>query len=220
MFFLPLFVNALGNLVCLNRLETWLVCLKDLDMKRIDKTKIQKLIDKLDKDKAVSLRDIVLNLGEDGLSRYNSLWDKELECRKYFEIKPTHIKDYDDTVKKADFANNKKQLNTKHPKPTKLYESAVELHNKIVSNDEALAQWFDRAVNEVTADTVGIARLVTSRSEFKRTVGNAGAVSKDAIKRIVLTDALNRTELKEMAFAESDDGKKLKSMLDKLKCED
>ena len=143
-----------------------------------------------------------------------------IECRKYFEIKPTHIKDYDDTVKKADFANNKIQFNTKHPKPTKLYESAVELHNKIVSNDEALAQWFDRAVNEVTADTVGIARLVTSRSEFKRTVGNAGAVSKDAIKRIVLTDALNRIELKEMAFAESDDGKKLKSMLDKLKCED
>ena len=182
-------------------------------MKRIDKTKIQKLIAKLDKGKAVSLRDIMLNLGEDGLSRYNSLWDKELERRKYFEIKPTHIKDYDDIIKKADFANNKLQFNTKHPKPTKLYENAIELHKQIVAADEALAQWFDRDVNVAIADAEGIARLVTSRSEFQRTSGNADAVSKEAIKRVVLTDTLNKIMAEEKTFSESVDGVKLKRML-------
>lgn len=182
-------------------------------MKRIDKTKLQKLIAKLDNGKVVSLRDIELNLGLDELNKYNSLWNEELERRKYFEVKPKLIKDYDDLIKKADFANNKLQPNTKHPKPTKLYECAVELHRQIVNADKALEQWFDRALSEVTADVDGIARLVTSRSELKLTSGSAEAISKEAIKRIVLTDALKKIEVEEKAFSESDDGKMLKSKL-------
>jgi hypothetical protein len=188
-------------------------------MKRINKTKLQKLIAKLNSGIVVSLRDLELNLGLDALNRYNSLWNEELERRKYFEVKPKLIKDYDDLIKKADFANNKLQPNTKHPKPAKLYESAVELHKQIVNTDKALAQWFDRAVNEVTADVEGIARLVTSRSELKRTSGSAEAISKEAIKRIVLIDALNKIEAEEKAFSESEDGRTLKQKLDKLKCE-
>ena len=148
-------------------------------MKRIDKTKLQKLIAKLDSGKVVSLRDIELNLGLVWLDRYNSLWNEELERRKYFEIKPKLIKDYDDLIKKADFANNKIQPNTKHPKPTKLHESAIELHEQILNADIALGQWFDRAFSEATADVEGVARLVTSRSELKRTSGNAEAISKE-----------------------------------------
>ncbi|CAN4273784.1 hypothetical protein MCEMSEM29_01368 [Methylophilaceae bacterium] len=182
-------------------------------MKRIDKTKLQKLIAKLDNGKVVSLRDIELNLGLEWLDRYNSLWNEELERRKYFEIKPKLIKDYDDLIKKADFANNKLQPNTKHPKPTKLYESAIELHKQIVNADIALGQWFDRAFSEATADVEGIARLVTSRSELKRTSGSAEAISKESIKRTVLADAINKIEAEENAFSESDDGKKLKSKL-------
>lgn len=186
-------------------------------MKRIDKTKLQKLIAKLDSGKVVSLRDIELNLGLEGLVRYNSLWNKELGRRKYFEVKPKLIKEYDDLIKKADFANNKLQPNTKHPKPTKLYESAVELHKQIVDIDTKQAQWFDRAVSEGTADVEGIARLVTSRSELKRTSGSAEAISKEAIKRSVLTDVLNNIEAEEKAFSDSDDGKKLKRLLAELK---
>lgn len=182
-------------------------------MQLLNKTKLEKLIAKLDAGKAVSLRDIEFNLGEEGLNAYNTLWAAELERRKYFDIKPKLIKDYDDLIKKADFANNKLQPNSKHPKPTKLYESAVELHRQIVNADKALEQWFDRIVSEVTADVEGIARLVTSRSELKRTSGRAEAISKEAIKRVVLTEALNNIEAKEKAFSESDDGKKLKSKL-------
>lgn len=182
-------------------------------MKRIDKTKLQKLIAKLDSGKVVSLRDIELNLGLEGLDRYNSLWAKELERRKYFDVKPKLIKDYDDLIKKADFANNKLQPNTKHPKPTKLYESAVELHKQIVDIDTTQAQWFDRAFSGVTANVAGIARLVTSRSELKRTSGSAEAISKEAIKRVVLTDALNKIEVEEKMFSDSDDGKELKRKL-------
>jgi hypothetical protein len=182
-------------------------------MKRIDKTKLEKLLTKLDSGKVVSLRDIELNLGLEGLDRYNSLWAKELERRKYFDVKPKQIKDYDELIKKADFANNKLQPNTKHPKPTKLYESAVELHSQIVNADKTLGQWFDREFSEVTADVEGIARLVTSRSELKRTSGSAEVISKEAIKRIVLTDALNKIEAEEQMFSDSDEGKKLKSKL-------
>lgn len=187
--------------------------LEGFDMKRIDKTKLQKLLDKLEAGKALSLRDIELNLGVDGLDRYNSLWAKELERRNYFKVKPKLIKDYDELVKKADFANNKVQPNTKHPKPTKLYETATELHKQIVDVDITQAQWFDRAVSEVTADVKGIARLVTSRSELKHTSGNAEAVSKEAIKRIVLTDSLNKIEAEEKAFSESEIGIKQKLLL-------
>ena len=185
-------------------------------MKRINKTKLQKLIAKLNSGKVVSLRDLELNLGLDALNRYNSLWNEELERRKYFEAKPKLIKDYDDLIKKADFANNKLQPNTKHPKPTKLYESAVELHSQIVNADTALGQWFDRAFTEAKADVEEIARLVTSRSELKRTSGSAEAISKEAIKRIVLTDALNKIEVDEKAFSESDERKMLKQKLANL----
>ena len=126
-------------------------------MKRINKAKLQKLIAKLDNGKVVSLRDIELNLGLEWLDRYNSLWNEELERRKYFEVKPKLIKDYDDLIKKADFANNKLQPNTKHPKPTKLYESAVELHKQIIDIDTTQVQWFDRAFSEATVDVLGVA---------------------------------------------------------------
>ena len=56
-----------------------------------------------------------------------------------------------------------------------------------------------------------MARLVTSRTELKRT--SAETISKEDIKHIVLTDALNKIKAEEQAFSESEDGKKLKRML-------
>jgi hypothetical protein len=186
-------------------------------MKVVNKTKLEKLIAKLDAGKDVSLRDLQFNLGIEGLNKYNTLWASELERRKFFETKPKLIQEYDELVKQADFANNKYQPNTKHSSPTKHYQAAIELQTKIVGFDTALAQWFDRELSEVTTDVKGLARLVTSRSEFKLTSGNAEAVSKEAIKRSVLTDAVNKIEVEEKAFSESEDGKKLKLMLAKLK---
>ena len=186
-------------------------------MRQPDKTKLEKLIAKLDNGKAVSLRDIQFNLGADGLNKYNKLWNAELEKRKFFEVKPTHIKNYDALVKKADFANNKYQPNTKYPKPTKHYQKCIDLHKSIVEADTALAQWFDRAASEVTADVLGVARLVTSRSELKRTSGNAQAESKEDVKLNILKDAVNIIEADEKAFSESKNGVKLKALLEKLK---
>lgn len=184
-------------------------------MRQLNKTKLEKLITKLDAGKAVSLRDIGCNLGKEGLNAYNTLWAVEQERRKFFEIKPDLIKQYDELVKQADFANNKYQPNTKHPKPTKHYQSAIDLHANIVETDAVMADWLDRTVSEATASAEGVARLVTSRSELKRTV--AEAISKEAIKRRLLVEAVNKIEAEQQAFAESDDGKKLKQMLAKLK---
>ncbi|MDP3308196.1 hypothetical protein [Methylotenera sp.] len=183
-------------------------------MHQLNKTKLEKLIAKLDAGKAVSLRDIEFNLGEEGLNEYNALWAAELERRELFEIKPELIKQYDELVKQADFANNKYQPNTKHPKPTQHYKAAIDLHAKIVDTDATLANWFDRTVDVVTADVEGVARLVTSRSELKRT--GVEAISKEAIKHSLLVKAVNKIEAEQRAFTESEDGKKLKRKLANL----
>jgi len=184
-------------------------------MRQLDKTKLEKLIAKLDAGKAVSLRDIEFNLGEEGLNAYNTLWAAELERREFFEVKPDLIKQYDELVKQADFANNKYQPNTKHPKPTKHYQKCIDLQKSIVETDTALADWFDRQASETTADVLGVARLITSRSELKRT--SAFTVTKETIKRTLLTEAVNKIEAEQKAFSTSEDGKKLKRMLAELK---
>ncbi len=184
-------------------------------MNYTNKTKLEKLITKLDNGEAVSLRDIQFNLGIDGLNKYNRLWDAEQARRKFFEVKPKLIQDYDALVKEADFANNKYQPNTKHPKPTQHYQKCIDLHKQIANTDTALAEWFDRQANEATADVLGVARLLTSRSELKRT--SAFAVTKETIKRTLLTEAVNKIEAEQKAFSESVDGKKLKRMFAELK---
>ncbi len=183
-------------------------------MNYTNKTKLEKLITKLDNGEAVSLRDIKFNLGAEGLNNYNKLWDAELERRKFFEFKPAQIQNYDALVKEADFANNKHQPNTKHPKPTKHFQLCIDLQKDIVEADTTLAQWFDRQASEATADVLGVARLVTSRSELKRT--SAFTVTKETIKRTLLTEAVNKIEAEAKAFSESADGTKLKGMLAKL----
>jgi hypothetical protein len=183
-------------------------------MRQLNKAKLEKLIAKLDNGKAVSLRDIQFNLGLDGLNKYNALWGAEQAKRKFFEVKPKLIHDYDALVKEADFANNKYQPNTKHPKPTKHYQKAIELQTKIVKADASLADWFDRAASETRADVEGVARLVTSRSGLKRTVTEL--ISKEAIKRNLLVSAVKKIEYEQQAFAESADGQKLKGMLAEL----
>lgn len=183
-------------------------------MRYLNKAKLETLLAKLDAGKAVSLRDIEFNLGKEGINEYNALWAAELERRKFFEVKPEQIKHYDELVKQADFANNKYQPNTKHPKPTKHYQAAIDLHAKIVDVDAQLAKWFDRTVSEAKSDVEGVARLVTSRSKLKR--ADAEITSKESIKRHLLVEAVNKIEAEHRAFAESDEGKKLKQMLANL----
>ena len=180
-------------------------------MKLTNKTKLEKLIAKIDNGKAVSLRDLQFNLGVDGLNKYSTPWNAEQKRREFFDNKPKLIQNYDELVKQADFANNKHQPNTKHPKPTKHYQLCIDLQKKSIEANTALAQWFDRTANEATADAEGVARLVTSRSELKRT--SAETISKETIKRKVLQSALARIEAEEKAFSESADGIKLKRML-------
>jgi len=184
-------------------------------MRQLNKTKLEKLLAKLYRGKAVSLRDIKSNLGDSGVAEYEQAWAAELERRKAFEVKPNQIKQYDELIKQADFANNKYQPNTKHPKPTKHYQKCIDLHKQIAETDTALAEWFDRTANETTADFLGVARLVTSRSTLNRT--GTSAVTKETIKRDLLTAAIKQIEAEQKAFSESVDGKKLKLMLADLK---
>lgn len=184
-------------------------------MRPLNKEKLEKLITKLDAGKAVSLRDLNTNLGANSITEYNKLWTAELERRKFFEVKPVLIKQYDELVKQADFANNKYQPEAKHPKPTKHYQLCIDLHKSIVEADSRLAQWFDRSINQARAEVDGVARLVTSRSSLNR--ASAICETKETIKRRLLVEAVDKIEADEKAFSDSSDGQKLKLMLSKLK---
>jgi hypothetical protein len=177
--------------------------------------KLNKLIAKLDAGKAVSLRDINTNLGANALIEYNKLWAAELERRKFFEVKPELIKQYDELVKQADFANNKYQPEAKHPKPSKHYQLCINLQKKIIEEDARLAQWFDRSINQASAEVDGVARLVTSRSSLNR--ASSICETKETIKRRLLVEAAEKIDADEKAFSDSEQGKKLKLMLADLK---
>lgn len=184
-------------------------------MRQLNKEKLEKLITKLDTGHAVSLRDLNTNLGANAITEYNKLWSAELERRKFFEVKPELIKQYDELVKQADFANNKYQPEAKHPKPTKHYQLCIDLHKSIVGADSRLAPWFDRSINQASAEVAGVARLVTSRSSLNR--ASSICQTKETIKRRLLIEAVDKIEADEKAFSDSEQGKKLKLMMSDLK---
>jgi len=216
-FFIRVFASAL-------RLsKTWLVwnIWEFGTMREISTAKIEKLIAKLDKNEAVSIRDLENTLGIEGKKKYEELWAKEKARREILKHKPQVIKDYDELIKQADFANNK-YLKSKinQPNPTKNYEAVINLHRKIVNEYATLAEWFDRLPSTTSADAEGVARLITSRSEYKK-IENIKLADKEDIKRGLLSDELVRLKKEQEARENTPEAiankEKLKLMLAKLK---
>lgn len=205
-------------------------------MRQLNKAKVEKLIAKLDSGKAVSIRDLRSALGDDGVKEYESRWQAELDRRTDFAQKPQVIKEYEDLLKKADFANNradgikissrsKRDHNGMYSNERlrstaeSLYEDALERAQEIVSADANMRIWFDRDVADTAdgtlcADMAGVPRIVTSRGTNKITSGAASASSKESIKREVLERALVN-----VGKVGLEDTAKLKGMLAKLKHE-
>jgi hypothetical protein len=195
-------------------------------MKKLNQTKIEALLTKLTKGKAVSLRDVQFNLGIDGISKYNALWDAELKRRKFFDNKPTALAEYEAMLKRADLltARADKTVAVNSAENLRVqasaeYETALAHLKKYVSENEVGKVWLDRDVFGALGQINQTPRLVTSRSEHKMTLGASAKTSKEDIKRTVLQNALDKIKAEQKAFTESADGIKLKGLLAKLKIE-
>lgn len=167
-----------------------------------DLAKAQKLLDKLDNGKKVSIRDLRAALGNEGVEDYGNRWQAELDRRKEFEQKPDEIKKYEALVHEGDFFENradgakgKTAIKLRNMAETK-YERAIEYLQEIIEGDGSLRIWFDRDLGfDAGAATLGldrdsIARVITTRSVYKVSSGMAANYSKEDIKKEVLRDAI------------------------------
>lgn len=203
-------------------------------MKKDKTNKINALLAKLDADKNVSLRDLRSALGDEGVVEYEGKWQYELERRAEFGVKPVAIKDYEEILKKADFANNRAdgiKINSRSKRDNygrysnqrlrgeaeSFCEDALERLEEIIAVDSSLGVWFDRNLDFTTdgtlyADVTGVPRVVTSRSVHNLAKGFVNEISKESIKREVLENALGSD--REVGL---EDGVKIKGLLAKLK---
>ncbi len=181
-------------------------------MDKVNKLKVRALLTKLANGKNVSVRDLRNTLGDSGVEEYEGRWQAELDRREMFADKPAAIKEYEDILKQADFANNKadgiKQIGARSKvingvnsrtrlrnSAEALYERALTKLEEMISSDRSLEVWFDRQLDfgfgsRLSIDVEGIPRVVTSRSEYKQTSGFAANVTKEDIKREILEYAL------------------------------
>jgi hypothetical protein len=198
----------------------------DRSMQKLQPSKIEALLTKLtnnDKSKSVSLRDLENVLGLVGLVEYERLWNEELDRRKFFEVKPTALAEYEAMLKRADLLTTRaeKVVAVNSAKNLRVlaiaeYDAALTHLKKYITENEIDKVWLDRDVFGALGQINQTPRLVTSRSEHKLTLGASAKTSKEDIKRTVLVTALEKIEAENKAFKESADGIKLKGLLAKL----
>jgi hypothetical protein len=191
-------------------------------MDKVDKHKVKALLAKLDSGINVSVRDLQNTLGIAAVEEYKDRWQAELDRREMFTNKPDAIKEYENILKKADFANNRadgikhigvrsKVVNGVNSKARlrnsaeALYQVALTKVEEMLHADRSLEIWFDRQLDfgfesKLSIDVVGIPRVVTSRSEYKHISGITAQLTKEDIKHELLERALyegNTLELTE-----------------------
>ena len=184
-------------------------------MDNVNKLKVRALLNKLASGKNVSVRDLRNTLGDSGVEEYEGRWQAELDRREMFTNKPAAIKEYEEILKQADFANNRadgikrigarsKVINGVNSRTRlrnsaeTLYETALTKLEELIHSDKSLEVWFDRQLDfgfgsRLSIDVEGIPRVVTSRSEYKQTSGAARVMTKENIKREILEYALVAT---------------------------
>ena len=198
----------------------------DRRMQKLQPSKIEALLTKLtnnNKSKSVSLRDLENVLGLVGLVEYERLWNEELDRRKFFEVKPTALAEYEAMLKRADLLTTRAEKTTTVNSAKNLrllasaeYNAALTHLKKYITVSDVDKVWLDRDVFGALGKINQTPRLVTSRSKHKLTLGASAKTSKEDIKRRVLHVALEKIKVEQKAFTASADGIKLKVMLAKL----
>lgn len=199
----------------------------------VDKKKIRALLKKLNNGKNVSKRDIENTLGKQALEEYENEWQLEQDTRLKVEDKPKEIKEYEDLLRQADFAENRadgikvsKRDKRDHRNRNSqvrlrdtaesLYEDALIRAEEIVTANPSYRIWFDRELDftpngDLYTSSCKVPRIVTSRSSNK--INSVRARTKQDVKRDLLQRYLDNSDTKELSKADAD---KLKVMLKKI----
>ena len=196
-------------------------------MQKLNPIKIETLLSKLATGKSVSKRDLENILGLDGLVEYEDLWQQELNRRVFFETKPEALAEYENMLKCADLLAIRAERIATVKSAKNLcvlaeaqYQAALAYLKGYIDDNEIMAVWLDRnMVGLVGIKPNQMPRLVTSISKYKLTEGDFAKTSKEAIKCIVLKNALARLEAADNTEAATEHKAKLKVMLAHLiKC--
>jgi hypothetical protein len=122
-------------------------------MQKLQPSKIEALLTKLNKVKNVSLRDLENVLGMIGLVEYERLWGKELNRRKFFDNKPTALADYEAILKRADLLTIRadKTVTVNSAKNLRVlasaeYDAALEHLQTYITKNEFDKVWLDRDI--------------------------------------------------------------------------
>lgn len=191
-------------------------------MDKVNKHKVKALLVKLDSGINVSVRDLQNTLGIAAVEEYKDRWQAELDRRDMFTNKPEAIKEYENILKQADFANNRadgikhigarsKVVNGVNSRARlrssaeALYQVALIKLEEMLHADRSLEIWFDRQLDfgfesKLSIDVVGIPRVVTSRSEYKQRSGITAQLTKEDIKRELLEYAYEGNTLVELTI--------------------
>lgn len=179
--------------------------LESYEKERADK--LRELIAKLKRGEHVQNRTLQTWLWPAEYAMLASDWNEQKNIRNELNDKPTEVREYEERLKKALFTYNKAEgLSTrkKHTAAKKLFgradrqfEQLLEYLQEIIEAEPSLGTWFDRdtdwtADSQISLDTVGIPRVITSRSANNQT-GNKphNKLSKAQVKIQVLENALN-----------------------------
>jgi hypothetical protein len=205
-------------------------------MTKDNTNKIKALLKKFDDGKNVSMRDMHTAIGDEGVNEYESRWQAELDRRAVFADKPEVIKEYEEILKKADFAHARAvalKVGKRAKRDRCGYDSKARLHNsaesycedalgrleEIITVDRGMQIWFDRSLDftvdgTLYADVALVPRVVTSRSEHNLMKNVVSGISKESIKREVLECALGLDGV--VGVLGLEDTAKLKGLMAKL----
>ena len=150
------------------------------------KKRIKELVRMLEKGLEVSKRDFDIAVGKNFSKLYKQRWAEQQEIRKIEA--PSEVKEYeqmlqealmmygryeqftvDTNTKSGTFIERKKILEELSSKTDRLFESAMERLEEIISTDQNLRIWFDRDIDfgfgsHLSIDPVGMPRVITSKS--------------------------------------------------------
>lgn len=176
--------------------------LTDEEAKRLNK--LEAIAEKLKRGENVQNRQLQTWLSDDEYAQIEAEWKEQLELRSELKDKPSDLKRYEEKLKQATFHYNRAEgysskgkhstAKTFYNKSESLCEDALEILQEILHYDSSLLNWFDRDIDfdvggDLSADTVSLPRLVTSRSNEKLRT-DSRLTSKQIVKLSVVERAM------------------------------
>ena len=188
--------------------------------------KLEGIADKLKRGKNVQNRQLQTWLSEEEYEQLEYEWQEQIELRSELKDKPSDLKRYEEKLKQATFNYNRAEgysSKGKHSTAKKFYdkseslcEDALEILQEILHYDSSLRVWFDRDISfevggDLSADLVSLPRVVTSRSNEKRS-DDSRLTSKQSVKLAVVECAMHNI-CRDAARTTKDDVSKLDKFL-------